>query len=474
MLFWKKDGIADGRTSNSGAESSEAENPANGGNGANELIAREREITECLEGINSGDFSRLPLGDDQLSALTRETALKLCADGGIQLRRTVDSSMQGSEAMVAVSFAAGDIREIDERTHGISAATEEMVSTINHISEASNASASLAAEAQESVSTGMASVQVAVSEMNDISGSVKRAAKKADSLAQTSEQIASILEVIEAIAKQTNLLALNATIEAARAGEAGKGFAIVAGEVKNLANQTADATEDIRLQVTSIRHVMEEITGSMAATNKTVEKGQAAISEVGENMEVVVGNMASVSQRIEDTASSVTEQTAAMEEISRTVHDIAEMTERGRNNTERAIVAVSKSEKVVNEQFADLEKMDLPKSILYRAQSDHYQWKKTLAEILLGRSDKTADSLSSHHECRLGKWYDGVKDSVYRNHPCFKELEDPHRRVHQHGKSAADLFLGGSRVAAMEEFEKVEQASREVVALLQRMIETIE
>lgn len=474
MLFRKKNGLADSHTSEEITVSSAAAEPANDGDAATVSNALEREITDCLEGINTGDFSRLPPGDDRLSDLTRDTALKLCADGGVQLRRTVDSSMQGSEAMVAVSFAAGDIREIDERTHGISAATEEMVSTINHISEASNISASLAAEAQESVGTGMASVQAAVSEMNDISSSVQRAAKKADSLAETSEQIASILEVIEAIAKQTNLLALNATIEAARAGEAGKGFAIVASEVKNLANQTAGATEDIRAQVGAIRGVMEEITGSMAATNETVNKGQAAISEVGANMEVVVTNMASVSQRIEDTAASVTEQTAAMEEISRTVNDIADMTERGRNNAERAIAAVSTSEKLVNEQFIDLEKMDLPKAILFRAQSDHFLWKKGLAEILVGRSDKTSDSLTSHHECRLGKWYDSVKESVYRNHPCFKELEDPHRRVHEHGKKAADLFLGGDRVVAMEEFDKVEQASREVVALLQKMIDTID
>ncbi|MCG8512478.1 MAG: methyl-accepting chemotaxis protein [Rhodospirillales bacterium] len=433
-----------------------------------------QQVEACLEGINTGDFGRLPQGDDYLSQLARQTASKLSDDGVVLLRRTVESSMQSSEAMAAVSFAAGDMREIDERTHGISAATEEMVSTINHISEASNASAGLAAEAQDSVRRGMDSVQGAIAEMRQISGSVQTASEKAGTLAQTSEQIGAILEVIEAIAKQTNLLALNATIEAARAGEAGKGFAIVASEVKNLANQTADATEDIREQVTSIRGVMEEITGAMSTTSETVEKGQEAIAAVGDNMEVVVGNISAVSVRIEESAASVTEQTAAMEEISRTVHDIAEMTKRGRDNADHAIGAVSSSEKVVNDQFVDLEKMDLPNAILYRAQSDHFIWKKTLADILVGRSDKTADSLTSHHECRLGKWYDNVTESVYRDHPCYPQLEDPHRRVHEHGKKAADLFLGGDRVAAMEEYEKVEEASREVVALLQKMIDTLD
>jgi methyl-accepting chemotaxis protein len=74
----------------------------------------------------------------------------------------------------------------------------------------------------------------------------------------------------------------------------------------------------------------------------------------------------------------------------------------------------------------------------------------------------------------LGKWYDSVEDSVYKTHPCFAELKDPHRRVHEHGKKAADLFLGGDRVAAMVEFNKVEEASREVVTFLQKMIDSID
>ncbi len=90
-----------------------------------------------------------------------------------------------------------------------------------------------------------------------------------------------------------------------------------------------------------------------------------------------------------------------------------------------------------------------------------------------GHSRKDAASLSSHHECRLGKWYDGIRDPAYTGHPAFAKLEDPHRRVHQHGKKAAELFLAGERVAALTEFAEVEKASGEVVALLRAMIEDI-
>ena len=426
-----------------------------------------------LAAILEGRFQDLPTADDELSAAVRRLGRALSDQGRSQLRRTVHSSMQASEAMTTVSFVSGDVREIDDRTQGIWAATEQMVTTINHISEASNASSSVAAEAQEAVRRGTGSVHQAIGSMESIARSVDAAAAKADSLAQTSEQIGEILSVIEMIAKQTNLLALNATIEAARAGEAGKGFAIVAGEVKNLANQTARATEDIRNQVISIRSVMDEITGSMNDVGSFVQQGQEGITEVGEQMNAVVEQIETVSARISETASGATEQTTAMEEISRAFHDIAEMTNRARSNTEHAITAVSESESVVNEQFAELEKLDLPHAILYRAQSDHFLWKKNLADMLVGRRDASADSLTSHHECRLGKWYDNVEESVYREHPSFQALKEPHRRVHQHGKHAAELFLSGDRVAAMQEYEEVEAASKEVVELLQSMIDSL-
>ncbi|MBE0529422.1 MAG: CZB domain-containing protein [Rhodospirillales bacterium] len=428
----------------------------------------------CLRAITESNYGCRPQGTDPLSAMVRTVALHLAEQGTIELGRTVDSSIQASNAMTAVSFVTGDMREIDERTHGISAATAEMVTTINHISEAGAASAVLASETEAGVHAGMASVEAATAEMDSISHSVEQVAAKVGTLATASRQIGDILEAIEAIAKQTNLLALNATIEAARAGQAGKGFAIVASEVKSLAQQTAQATDDIRDQISSIRAVMDEITQSMSVTGEAVEKGQVAIADVGTKMDTVNHAIDSVNARINETASAAAEQTTAMEEISRAIHDIAAMTERGRNQAEQAIDAVAEAEKVIGDQFADLEKLNLRHAVLYRAQSDHFLWKKHLAEILVGRSDKTAASLSSHHECRLGKWYDSIKDPLYTQHPAFAKLQAPHQRVHQHGRKAADLFLAGHRTEALAEFKEVEKASAEVVHLLREMIEMVD
>lgn len=432
----------------------------------------EREIAAFLNALAEGNYTDVPREGDLVSDSIRSLAERLSNHGRSLLQRTVTNSMQTSNAMVSVSFVTGDVREIDDRTHGISSAVEEMTATIAEISEASTAAADLTRAAQDSVSAGSTAVDRSVESMEKLAGRVSAAAQKAESLSGASQQIGEILQVIETIAKQTNLLALNATIEAARAGDAGKGFAVVAGEVKALANQTAKATEDIRQQVLSIRTVMDEILGAMATVAEAVSSGQQEIAGVGDRIGETVVEIDSVLDRVHHTATSVSEQNAAMEEIGRATAGIVSMTESAREYVEKAIEAVGSAEGSIDEQFRELDQFSLPQAVLYRAKSDHFLWKKNLADILVGRSDKTSAALTSHHECRLGKWYGSVTDPEFLRHPLFKSLEGPHRRVHDHGKKAADLFLSGDRDGARREYGEVERASHEVVSLLDQMIET--
>ncbi len=441
-----------------------------GANAGADIPADESDVVAAIDALTGGDYAHVPQAGGAVADSVRRLATRLAGHGRDLLDRTVANSMQTSEAMASVCFVTGDVREIDDSTHGISSAVEEMTATIAEISEASTVAADLTRTAQESVAAGSTAVGQSVDSMAELAEGVAAAAEKAESLSGASEQIGDILQVIETIAKQTNLLALNATIEAARAGDAGKGFAVVAGEVKTLANQTAKATEDIRQQVSSIRTVMDEILGSMTAVAEAVTRGQADIAGVGERIGVVVGEIDAVLERVQNTASSVSEQTAAMEEISRAAAAIVAMTVRARDNAERAIEAVGSAEGMINAQFQELDGFSLPHAILFRAKSDHFLWKKNLADILVGRSDKTSAALTSHHECRLGKWYGSVSDPAYLNHPIYRALEEPHRRVHEHGKKAADLFLSGDREGAGREYQEVERASREVVSLLDEMI----
>lgn len=192
--------------------------------------------------------------------------------------------------------ASSSIEQIKAGMQTVGANTEEMTASIREISLSTNKSSNMFQHAKEK------SVE---------------ANERIQKLGKLSEEIGSIVKVISSIAQQTNLLALNATIEAARAGEAGKGFAVVATEVKELAKQTAKATEQISLQVESVQF-------STISTIKVIE-------DVGR----MVDEMTSLSA---STASAVEEQSAATEEVSKVVLDAFD----GINNIFETIHGVSK------------------------------------------------------------------------------------------------------------------------------------
>ncbi len=220
-----------------------------------------------------------------------------------------DSQIGG--VVTAVSKAAS---EMQGSAQTLSETSEESVSqgaAVSGAAEDATANVQTVAAATEELSTSLQEVSAQVTECANIT---KRAAEQAGqtnseitTLSDNAEKIGHVIEMINDIASQTNLLALNATIEAARAGEAGKGFAVVASEVKNLANQTARATEEISSQIASVQDATSGFVQSIGGITETINQ---------------VNDIASV------IAGAVEEQNAATMEISRSVQDAAAATER--------------------------------------------------------------------------------------------------------------------------------------------------
>jgi methyl-accepting chemotaxis protein len=201
---------------------------------------------------------------------------------------TLTSSAERSQHLTTMVAAASE--EASTNVQSVASATEEMASSVNEISRQVQESARIASEAVQQAQ-----------KTNDRVGELSKAASR----------IGDVVELINSIAGQTNLLALNATIEAARAGEAGRGFAVVAAAVKTLAEQTAQATGEISMQIGSIQ----------SATDESV----SAIREIG----VTIGRMSEISSTI---ASAVEEQGAATQEISRNVQQAAHGTQQVSSN----------------------------------------------------------------------------------------------------------------------------------------------
>jgi methyl-accepting chemotaxis protein len=185
--------------------------------------------------------------------------------------------------------------------------------------------ATTSSEAAEVVLTGEQAIQMSIEQMNNINGTVKNLGKVIHTLGERSNEISQIADVISTIAGQTNLLALNAAIEAARAGEHGKGFAVVADEVRKLAEQSSQSTETIRQLIASIQSDTKHAVDSMEIGTKEVEKGIEVVHHAGTSFEQIQHFVDSVSTQIQEIAASIDEMAQGAEQVVETVGIIEEV-----------------------------------------------------------------------------------------------------------------------------------------------------
>ncbi len=423
----------------------------------------ERAIARSIDAIAEGRYSDIPDGTGVIAEAVRRLARTLQHRALAQLQRTVVLSGGASESMAATSFVTGDVRETAENAQTIAAAVEQLNAAMHDIAETGNFITRVAGEVDHSARDSLTAVSDAAANVHALAEIERQTSDRIETLVDTSLEIGKMVGTIQAIAKQTNLLALNASIEAARAGEAGKGFNIVAGEVKHLAHQTAQATDDIRRQIAAIQDEVKGIRDALSATGRQADAGLSSIGRVQSGVGGIVDKMRELEGKLASHAASLTEQSAATEEVSRSVAVINEKTERSRIHAEQAVEAVAASETVIQEQFADLAGQDIPDAVLFLAKSDHILWKKRLAQMLVGKAGLSESEVTDHRSCRLGKWYYGTDSRCYHDNPAFKALEAPHAAVHTAAREIVRLFNAGDRLAALEEYKKLSSASQLVV-----------
>jgi methyl-accepting chemotaxis protein len=226
-----------------------------------------------------------------------------------------------------------------DKSAAMAASIEEMAVSISRITESAAGAHQRAVDARGLSDAGQAAVTEAIGEMDGISAAVMTTAESVKALGERSEQISRIVNVIREIAEQTNLLALNAAIEAARAGEQGRGFAVVADEVRKLAERTTRATEEIKATVDSVRDGTARVVTEMSNGSDRAQAGVVLIRRAGESMREIHDGVEQVMNAAEEISASLREQNQANQDIANNAEGIARMTD----ETSAVVTAVAKS-----------------------------------------------------------------------------------------------------------------------------------
>jgi methyl-accepting chemotaxis protein len=218
----------------------------------------------------------------------------------------------------------------------MAASVEEMTVSINTVASSAGDAQTMAQRAGAVSDEGGQIIERTAAEMGAIAEAVAQASQVIQALGNDSQQISSVVQVIKEVADQTNLLALNAAIEAARAGEQGRGFAVVADEVRKLAERTAQSTGDISTIIGKIQVSSKEAVDEMERVVKQVESGQVLAQNAGERMAAIREETGRVSSAVTEISNALKEQSLASQDIAKHVESIAQMTDENSTAAEEA------------------------------------------------------------------------------------------------------------------------------------------
>jgi methyl-accepting chemotaxis protein len=279
------------------------------------------------------------------------------SDGSIQLLSAASEVASSAEQM-----SRGMKDQTDQVTQ-VSTAVEEMAATIVESAKNAGEATNGSRQAAETATMGGQIVSATINGMQRIAGVVRESAESIAKLAKSADQIGDIISVIDDIADQTNLLALNAAIEAARAGEQGRGFAVVADEVRKLAERTGKATGEITGMIKGIQAETEDAVKSMESGIQEVDKGRELADKAGTSLNEIVTMSQQVQNMIQQIAVATEEQSSAAEQISKNVVNVSSITREAASGAQQSAAAAEE----LNRQAESMKQMVAKFKILENA-----------------------------------------------------------------------------------------------------------
>ncbi|QGG48921.1 methyl-accepting chemotaxis protein [Heliorestis convoluta] len=436
----------------------------------NKMIGQQAEIVDHVRKASI----ELAAGSEQTAASTEEVSTA-SQEVAYAIQKVAQEADQGSQAIVNVSEVLIELSSLIQMAKDQALIAEKhSISTL------------------EAAKKGQETVAETIDRMEIIKNKTVETEATMKTLEDYSKQIGVITEMITNIASQTNLLALNAAIEAARAGESGKGFAVVAEEVRKLAEQSNEGAKEVANLVKKIATATSTAMETTHESRRASEQGVLVVAQAGQSLRYIVEAVDGTERAIGDIVTLTEDEVAGSEKIVELINTVATVIENMANDamhvaasteeTTAALETVAASTEEASAMAAELQSsmerftiqvksIDQMSSleVLNMAKSDHLIWKVRIQNLLKGQGQVNSEELTSHQQCRLGKWYFSDRNP-FKNDPDFIAMNGPHEQVHTAARSAAEAYAAGRQRDAERYFKELESSSTLVLMYLDRLI----
>lgn len=392
------------------------------------------------------------------------------------LTKTIHTLGDLLSGIMPIYYALVDVRKAANQNVDLSAtvaaAGEEMSVTVEEISRNTSDVAEKGEKTLVMAQEGSALVQEATEKAEHVKEVVASLATDISSLTENATTIGSVVNVINDISEQTNLLALNAAIEAARAGEAGRGFAVVADEVRKLAEKTLASTNEIEKIVKVIQENVKKANGNAKLVEENIIEQVHATEKANERFNEILHSVMDLNALLLNTSTASEEQASATADVAGNIEKVAESSKESRDRVENLMDEIDGLMDSLSNIEKDLIQYELScKSLLFvKAKMAHVKYLKNVYNAFMRGVPPT--NLKDHTSCDFGKmYYAKSSQEVFGSDPDYKAIEKPHSEVHKLSHQIADLLQKGEREKAQSVLYEMRKNVEHLIGLLDKMFE---